>query len=399
MVAAYATPDVTAVVTWNPLLSEIAADAGRRPRCSIRPPDPRRDHRHDDGQHRDAEGQSRLRQGAGRRLVRDDGADVDGTTRPATPRATAMAEASGTDLAGFDAQLATTQMFYEPAEAVAFTNDAEAAQTRWSSSRKFLFDHGLLGQGATSAGRRRHRVPRRQDARRHRQRQAALRPDLHGDGGRREALTAQLRCSLLAAQCGPGTGRSGADAERRAPRPMLCAMAREARRSQQHRIADAPDQSAAEPRQSLVPRRAAVHRCSSSPMPIGSHIRLAGQSRRQAAAVARADGGGVLAAWPSRPTSAPATTCSGPTPPPASPGCSAGIAIAALIALGLGIADRLPPARAGDARAVRRRDLADPADRRAADPVHRLRPRRDLEGDADRRRHRAGHGARRSPRR
>jgi NAD+ synthase (glutamine-hydrolysing) len=35
----------------------------------------------------------------------------------------AMAKASGTDLAGFASQLATTQMFYEPAEAVAFSRD------------------------------------------------------------------------------------------------------------------------------------------------------------------------------------------------------------------------------------------------------------------------------------
>ena len=35
MVAAYGTGDVTAVVTWNPLVSEIARHARRRRRCSI----------------------------------------------------------------------------------------------------------------------------------------------------------------------------------------------------------------------------------------------------------------------------------------------------------------------------------------------------------------------------
>ena len=65
---AYATPDVTAVVTWNPMLSEIAADAGPDRGVQLLL-DPRRNHRHHDGEHRDAEGQSRFRQGAGRRLV------------------------------------------------------------------------------------------------------------------------------------------------------------------------------------------------------------------------------------------------------------------------------------------------------------------------------------------
>ena len=77
MVAAYETADVTAVVTWNPLVSTIL-DAGNATKVFDFEPDPRRDHRHHDGQHRDAEGQPRLRQGADRRLVRDDGADVQG---------------------------------------------------------------------------------------------------------------------------------------------------------------------------------------------------------------------------------------------------------------------------------------------------------------------------------
>ncbi|MEM7615888.1 MAG: lipid kinase, partial [Pseudomonadota bacterium] len=62
----------------------------------------------------------------------------------------AMAAASGTDLAGYDAQLASTQMFYDPAEAVAFANSAELPATMVSVA-EFLFDKGILGEGAPSA--------------------------------------------------------------------------------------------------------------------------------------------------------------------------------------------------------------------------------------------------------
>jgi NitT/TauT family transport system substrate-binding protein len=62
-----------------------------------------------------------------------------------------MAEASGTDLAGYEAQLATTQMFYAAADAVAFVNSAEL-KTTMEYVANFSFDHGLLGDGAADAG-------------------------------------------------------------------------------------------------------------------------------------------------------------------------------------------------------------------------------------------------------
>ncbi|HEY5808699.1 MAG TPA: putative urea ABC transporter substrate-binding protein [Povalibacter sp.] len=58
-----------------------------------------------------------------------------------------MAQASGTDLAGFNSQLATTKMFWTPAEAVAFTT-SPGLVTTMDLVRKFSFDHGLLGEGA-----------------------------------------------------------------------------------------------------------------------------------------------------------------------------------------------------------------------------------------------------------
>jgi NitT/TauT family transport system substrate-binding protein len=62
----------------------------------------------------------------------------------------AMAKASGTDLAGFNSQLSTTKMFFTPAEAVAFSRSADLPKTM-EYVRTFLFAHGLLGEGAKSA--------------------------------------------------------------------------------------------------------------------------------------------------------------------------------------------------------------------------------------------------------
>jgi NitT/TauT family transport system substrate-binding protein len=60
-----------------------------------------------------------------------------------------MAKDSGTDLQGFDRQLTTTRMFYEPSDAVAFADSADLVKTM-DLVRRFSFDHGLLGQGASS---------------------------------------------------------------------------------------------------------------------------------------------------------------------------------------------------------------------------------------------------------
>ena len=64
------------------------------------------------------------------------------------PKALAhMAKASGTDFAGFNSQLATTKMFWTPAEAHAFATSPNLLKTM-DLVRKFSFDHGLLGEGA-----------------------------------------------------------------------------------------------------------------------------------------------------------------------------------------------------------------------------------------------------------
>jgi len=61
----------------------------------------------------------------------------------------AMAKASGTDIAGFTAQLATTRLFMTPADAYQFVTGDGVVKTM-DLVRHFSFDHGILGQGAGS---------------------------------------------------------------------------------------------------------------------------------------------------------------------------------------------------------------------------------------------------------
>lgn len=63
---------------------------------------------------------------------------------------TFMAEASGTDLAGFKSQLDSTMMFYDASEAVKFALSEELPSTMKKVS-EFSFDHGILGDGAPNA--------------------------------------------------------------------------------------------------------------------------------------------------------------------------------------------------------------------------------------------------------
>ncbi len=61
----------------------------------------------------------------------------------------AMAKASGTDLAGFASQLATTHIFSTPADAYAFAT-SDGMVKSMDLVRRFSFEHGILGQGASS---------------------------------------------------------------------------------------------------------------------------------------------------------------------------------------------------------------------------------------------------------
>ena len=64
---------------------------------------------------------------------------------------TEMAKASGTDLEGYKAQLATTKLFYTPQEALEFATSNTLPESM-AKVAQFSFDHGILGEGASSAG-------------------------------------------------------------------------------------------------------------------------------------------------------------------------------------------------------------------------------------------------------
>jgi NitT/TauT family transport system substrate-binding protein len=149
MVGVYGTPDVTSVVTWNPLLSEIKAmpdsnvvfDSSEIPGEIIdllvvntetlaANPD-----------------FGKALVGAWYEIMETMSASDDA----ALAARSFMAEASGTDLKGYEAQLESTSMFYSAADAVNFTNSDDLSTTMQYVA-EFSFDHGLLGEGAPDAG-------------------------------------------------------------------------------------------------------------------------------------------------------------------------------------------------------------------------------------------------------
>lgn len=149
LVAVWNTGDVTSVVTWNPLLNEIVSqpdsnlvfDSSQIP-----------------GEIMDllVVNTETLEQHPelGKALV---GAwyeimstmSDDGATGIAAR--TAMGEASGTNLAGYEAQLDKTRMFYSPESALELVNSEELLNTMQKVA-EFSFKHGLLGAGAPDAG-------------------------------------------------------------------------------------------------------------------------------------------------------------------------------------------------------------------------------------------------------
>jgi NitT/TauT family transport system substrate-binding protein len=148
MVGAFQTPDVSAMVTWNPMVSEIVALPGA---TSV----------FDSAQ---IPGEIIDMMVANTQVLADNPAfgkalagiwyDTMAIMTAQTPEGAAaraaMGAASGTDQQGFEAQLAATKLFPTPAEAVAFVTSPDL-QTTMDKVRAFLFDKGLLGSGAASA--------------------------------------------------------------------------------------------------------------------------------------------------------------------------------------------------------------------------------------------------------
>lgn len=145
MVAAYSTRDVMAITTWNPLVNEILKVPGAtKVFDSAQIP----------GEIIDTlmvktevlEANPDL----GKALV---GAWYEiMSAMESRPEVRAhMGDASGSDQAGYEAQLETTQMFYSASDAVAFVNSPQL-MTTMEYVANFSFDHGLLGEGAADAG-------------------------------------------------------------------------------------------------------------------------------------------------------------------------------------------------------------------------------------------------------
>lgn len=148
MVAAFATPGVQAVATWNPLLAEIEAtpkvtkvfDSSQIPGEII-------DLMVVNSETlKDNPALGKALTGAWYEIMATMGSD----SAEGKAAREHMAKASGTDLAGYDAQLAATKMFYTAQDAVAFATSAQLPATM-TKVAEFSFAHGLLGEGAQSS--------------------------------------------------------------------------------------------------------------------------------------------------------------------------------------------------------------------------------------------------------
>lgn len=147
MVGAYKTADVTAVVTWNPLVATILDDpSAKKVFDSSQIP-----------------GEIIDLMVANSDVLKDNpnfgkalagiwyetAALMTADTDEGKAAREAMGSASGTDLKGFEAQIAATKLFDKPADAVAFTVSPSLPKTM-DLVRNFLFEKGLLGSGAAS---------------------------------------------------------------------------------------------------------------------------------------------------------------------------------------------------------------------------------------------------------
>lgn len=145
MIAAYATSDVEAVVTWNPLVSTILEEPGANKLY---------DSSDIPGEIIDimwVNTETLAANPAFGKALTGAWYELMGLMAAGDEEVlTAMAEASGTDLAGYKAQLASTEMFWDPSDAVAFTSDAALKDTMVNVA-EFLFEKGILGEGAPSA--------------------------------------------------------------------------------------------------------------------------------------------------------------------------------------------------------------------------------------------------------
>lgn len=147
MVSIYGTPDVEAVVTWNPMVGEIMErddatmvfDSSQIPGEII---DMTMINTAVLNEHPEF---AKALVGAWYETM----AIMSGDDEKAIEAKTMMGEESGTDLAGYEAQLAATKMFYSPQEAVDFVT-SDALPKTMENVATFSFEKGILGEGAGS---------------------------------------------------------------------------------------------------------------------------------------------------------------------------------------------------------------------------------------------------------
>jgi len=148
LVSVFGTGDVSATVTWNPLVSEILSmpntydvfNSSQIPGEII------------DGlivntkTLNDNPALGKALTGAWFEVM----SKMSGNSDSAKEIRTLMAEAAETNLAGYDAQLAKTNMYYTPDAALELVNSPKLVDTM-KHVAEFSFEHGLLGDGAPSA--------------------------------------------------------------------------------------------------------------------------------------------------------------------------------------------------------------------------------------------------------
>ncbi len=148
MVAVYGADSVTAVTTWNPLVSAILAmpnsnkvfDSSQIPGEIIDLMVVNTKTLNDNPK------LGKALTGAWYEIM----AIMSAADKKAIEAKTEMGKASGTDLKGFEAQLASTKMFYKPADALTFTN-SKTLQETMAKVAGFSFAHDILGANAPSA--------------------------------------------------------------------------------------------------------------------------------------------------------------------------------------------------------------------------------------------------------
>ncbi len=148
IVAAFGTSDVSAVVTWNPLVSTILEQpSAHNVFDSSKIPGEIIDLMVANTQTlKDNPDFGKALAGIWYDTMKVMSAD----TEEGKAARAEMGAASGTDVKGFEAQMAATKIFDKASDAVAFTTSPALPKTM-NLVREFLFQKGLLGSGAPSA--------------------------------------------------------------------------------------------------------------------------------------------------------------------------------------------------------------------------------------------------------